>query len=100
MIAYVGSDEHADRGRSPLPAYGPIDVVLGYVVFYVFVGRATPTGASHEDDDRHDDPERSDTDPERSRRVSRTGREDREDEERSSCPMRTIRNCYRFTRRT
>jgi hypothetical protein len=31
-------------GRRPhLPAYGPIDGVLGFAVFYVFVERATPT---------------------------------------------------------
>lgn len=32
----------SDSGPS-LPAYGAIDAVLGYVVFYVFVDRATPT---------------------------------------------------------
>lgn len=30
--------------RTPvLPAYGPVDACLGYLVFYVFVDRATPT---------------------------------------------------------
>ena len=43
MNSYVNTKGSADSGRSPLPAYGPIDALLGYVVFYVFVDRATPT---------------------------------------------------------
>jgi hypothetical protein len=42
MNPYVDTKERADPRRSPLPAYGPVDAVLGYVVFYVFVDRATP----------------------------------------------------------
>lgn len=35
---------HHGRDRHPhLPAYGPVDAVVGYAVFYVFVERATPT---------------------------------------------------------
>lgn len=41
------STRHPDAStRSPdatVPAYGPIEAALGYVVFYVFVSRATPT---------------------------------------------------------
>jgi len=32
-----------DHASAPAPAYGPIDALLGYVVFYIFVQRATPT---------------------------------------------------------
>lgn len=39
----MGTTKRADNGQSPLPAYGPIDATLGYVVFYVFVDRATST---------------------------------------------------------
>jgi len=31
------------KSQSTVPAYGPIEAALGYVVFYVFVTRATPT---------------------------------------------------------
>ena len=34
------SDPRPDAG---FPAYGPVEAALGYVVFYVFVSRATPT---------------------------------------------------------
>lgn len=34
----------ATTRRTPvLPAYGPVDALVGYLVFYVFVDRATPT---------------------------------------------------------
>ena len=36
------SDPRPDAG---FPAYGPVEAALGYVVFYVFVTRATPTVA-------------------------------------------------------
>jgi len=40
--SYAGS--HAgSRERRGLPAYGPVDAVLGFVLFYVLVERATPT---------------------------------------------------------
>jgi len=35
--------KHGNRDQLPLLAYGPIDAALGYVVFYVFVDRATST---------------------------------------------------------
>jgi hypothetical protein len=41
-MTQFGQEGYAGRG-SPVPAYGPVDAVLGYVVFYVFVDRATPT---------------------------------------------------------
>ena len=31
------------RGERYVPAYGPVDAVLGYALFYVVVDRATPT---------------------------------------------------------
>lgn len=35
---------HADASDGPgVPAYGPIEAALGYVLFYVIVTRATPT---------------------------------------------------------
>lgn len=43
MNSYVNTEKRAGSGRAPFPAYGPVDAVLGYVVFYVFVDRATPT---------------------------------------------------------
>jgi hypothetical protein len=44
MSTYVDSDPRTGvRKRGALPAYGPIDAAFGYVVFYVFVDRATPT---------------------------------------------------------
>jgi len=39
---YAGSHVGSREGRG-LPAYGPVDAVLGYVLFYVLVDRATPT---------------------------------------------------------
>lgn len=43
MNSYGPAPERTDPGRCRLPAYGPIDAVLGFVAFYVFVDRATPT---------------------------------------------------------
>lgn len=44
MSTYVDAESRRDpRKHRPFPAYGPLDAVLGYVVFYVFVTRATPT---------------------------------------------------------
>lgn len=45
MGYYADTDPDADASRDAVlfPAYGPIDSILGFVVFYVFVGRATPT---------------------------------------------------------
>ncbi|CQR51696.1 MULTISPECIES: hypothetical protein [Haloferax] len=47
MNAHAGADPEPDpdrpRGREPFPAYGPVDAALGFVVFYLFVERATPT---------------------------------------------------------
>jgi hypothetical protein len=44
MNAHVGSGTRtAPRRRRSVPAYGPVDAVLGYVLFYVVVDRATPT---------------------------------------------------------
>ncbi|WP_225317776.1 MULTISPECIES: hypothetical protein [Haloferax] len=38
---------YADTGstseQEPFPAYGPVDSLLSFAMFYVFVGRATPT---------------------------------------------------------
>lgn len=31
------------KGGGGFPAYGPIDAILGYILFYVLVDRATPT---------------------------------------------------------
>ncbi|UVE52331.1 hypothetical protein KU306_18565 (plasmid) [Haloferax larsenii] len=31
------------RAERTFPAYGPIDAILGFVVFYIFLTRATPT---------------------------------------------------------
>lgn len=42
MNTHLDAEPRA-RGRTPLPAYGPIDALLGFAVFYVFVERATPT---------------------------------------------------------
>ncbi|KAB1185377.1 MULTISPECIES: hypothetical protein [Haloferax] len=42
MSTYVDSRVGTRKGRS-FPAYGPIDSILGFVVFYIFVERATPT---------------------------------------------------------
>lgn len=40
--ASTGTDHR--RGRRPrLPAYGPVDAVVGFAVFFIFVERATPT---------------------------------------------------------
>jgi hypothetical protein len=36
------TDSRAGQGGY-VPAYGPVDAVLGYALFYVFVDRATPT---------------------------------------------------------
>jgi hypothetical protein len=40
---YVETRKSSEPRRSSLPAYGPIDALLSYVVFYIFVDRATPT---------------------------------------------------------
>ena len=39
---YAGSHAGSHERRG-LPAYGPVDALLGYVLFYVIVDRATPT---------------------------------------------------------
>ncbi|MFC5971613.1 hypothetical protein ACFPYI_09745 [Halomarina salina] len=36
----------ATGGERRFPAYGPVDAVLGYVLFYVVVTRATPTATA------------------------------------------------------
>jgi hypothetical protein len=44
MTATSRSAGHDLQGRGlPLPAYGPIEGLLGFLMFYVFVDRATPT---------------------------------------------------------
>jgi hypothetical protein len=43
MNPYANPQTRGDAGRAPLPAYGPLDALLSYVVFYIFVDRATPT---------------------------------------------------------
>lgn len=44
MSTYRNTGSHVDsRSEQSVPAYGPIDAALGYVLFYVVVGRATPT---------------------------------------------------------
>jgi hypothetical protein len=40
--ASIGTDRR-QRRRPRLPAYGPVDAVVGVAVFYLFVDRATPT---------------------------------------------------------
>ncbi|WP_411968762.1 hypothetical protein [Haloferax sp. YSSS75] len=41
MGYYANADDRREGGL--FPAYGPIDSLLSFVVFYVFVDRATPT---------------------------------------------------------
>ncbi|WP_458189107.1 hypothetical protein [Haladaptatus sp. NG-WS-4] len=44
MSTYANTRSRTDsRGGRPVPAYGPVDAVLGFVLFYVVVDRATPT---------------------------------------------------------
>ncbi|WP_158059272.1 hypothetical protein [Halorussus halophilus] len=44
MNTYADSESRRDaRDRPAIPAYGPIDALLGFVMFYVLVDRATPT---------------------------------------------------------
>jgi protein-S-isoprenylcysteine O-methyltransferase Ste14 len=43
MDTHVTSRDHRDAGLvGAFPAYGPVEAVLGYAMFYVFVDRATP----------------------------------------------------------
>lgn len=41
-MSTAGEARHVDEGASRFPAYGPIEASLGYLLFYVLVGRATP----------------------------------------------------------
>jgi hypothetical protein len=46
MNTHVDSETRRDRpvaGARYLPPYGPVDALLGYVLFYVVVDRVTPT---------------------------------------------------------
>lgn len=44
MNAYVGSESRSDPRHEPLvPAYGPVDAVLGFGLFYLVVRSVTPT---------------------------------------------------------
>lgn len=43
MSTYVDTGSRTDSRGRPVPAYGPVDAVLGFVLFYVIVDRATPT---------------------------------------------------------
>ena len=46
MSTYADADVESrtrSRERRPVPAYGPVDALLGYGLFYVVVERATPT---------------------------------------------------------
>lgn len=43
MSTHVDAGTPTGHARPFLPAYGPIDALLGFAVFYVFVDRATPT---------------------------------------------------------
>lgn len=38
-----GGDDPVDDDAPRFPAYGPVEAVLGYVLFYVLVDRVTPT---------------------------------------------------------
>ncbi|WP_233512060.1 hypothetical protein [Haloferax sp. Atlit-12N] len=43
MNAHANTGPDHARKHEPFPAYGPVDAALGFVVFYLFVERATPT---------------------------------------------------------
>ncbi|WP_253805958.1 hypothetical protein [Haloferax sp. Q22] len=43
MNAHANIGPDRARKHEPFPAYGPVDAALGFVVFYLFVERATPT---------------------------------------------------------
>jgi hypothetical protein len=44
MSTYTDSRPRADTRRpGAFPAYGPVDAVLGFLLFYFLAGRATPT---------------------------------------------------------
>ncbi|RDZ51292.1 hypothetical protein C5C07_16980 [Haloferax sp. Atlit-4N] len=43
MNAHANTGSDRARKHEPFPAYGPVDAALGFVVFYLFVERATPT---------------------------------------------------------
>ncbi|WP_233194385.1 hypothetical protein [Haloferax marisrubri] len=43
MNAHANTGPDRTRKHGPFPAYGPVDAALGFVVFYLFVERATPT---------------------------------------------------------
>lgn len=41
-MTVAGEARHGDEEDSQFPAYGPIEAGLGYLLFYVLVGRTTP----------------------------------------------------------
>jgi len=41
-----GEAGHVDGERTRFPAYGPVEAVLGYLLFYVLVSRATPAAVA------------------------------------------------------
>jgi hypothetical protein len=41
-----GEAGHVDGERNRFPAYGPVEAMLGYLLFYVLVSRATPAAVA------------------------------------------------------
>lgn len=41
-MSVAGEARHGNDEDSQFPAYGPIEAGLGYLLFYVLVGRTTP----------------------------------------------------------